>query len=136
MAHDDIPRGLAYIADRRPARDAVHARAGQRRSPGARGADPATPAAIPAYLLALSLAALVLNVPGNQLSRKVEASADAFALELTGDPQALIDLQLRLAETNLSDPDSPGLYEALFATHPATVERIGAALAYERQRGG
>ena len=134
VAHDDIPRGLAYILIVAPlgmlfTRELGSALA--RRS----GADPATPAAIPAYLLALSLAVLVLNVPGNQLSRKVEASADAFALELTGDPQALIDLQLRLAETNLSDPDSPGLYEALFATHPAAVERIGAALAYERQRG-
>ena len=132
VAHDDIPRGLAYVLIVAPLGMLFTRELGTslaRRS----GADPATPAAIPAYLLALSLAALVLNVPGNQLSRKVEASADAFALELTGDPRALIDLQLRLAGTNLSDPDPPDLYEALFATHPPTVERIGAALAYERR---
>ena len=29
---------------------------------------------------------IVLGVPGNQLSRKIEASADEFALELTDDP--------------------------------------------------
>ncbi len=98
------------------------------------GADPRTPAAIPAYLLALSLAVLILNVPGNQLSRQVEARADQFALELTDDPRALIDIQRRLARTNLTDPDPPGLWSAVFATHPSTVDRIGAALAY--QRGG
>ena len=85
------------------------------------------------YLLAITLAAFALGIPGNQLSRKVEASADEFALELTDDPPALIDLQTRLARSNLSDPDPPDWYEALFATHPSTVERIGAALASERR---
>ena len=72
------------------------------------GADPASPAAIPAYFLALALTSFVLNVPGNQLSREIEASADQFALELTDDPEALIDVQRKLARTNLSDPDPPG----------------------------
>jgi STE24 endopeptidase len=132
VAHDDIRRGILYIAIVAPlgllfARElglgiARHA-----------GADPASPAAVPAYFLALALAAFVLNVPGNQLSREIEASADEFALELTHDPEALIDLQRRLARTNLSDPDPPALYSTLFGTHPTTVERIGAALAYERR---
>ena len=132
VAHDDIPRGLAYILIVAPLGMLFTRELGNSLARWG-GADPATPAAIPAYLFALSLATLVLTVPGNQLSRKVEASADAFALELTNDPRALIDLQLRLARTNLSDPDPPGLYSALFATHPPTVERIGAALAYERE---
>ena len=85
---------------------------------------------MPIYLLALTVAAVVLGVPGNQLSRQVEASADEFALELTRDPAALIELQTRLARTNLSDPDPPGWYGAVFGTHPTTVERIGAALSY------
>ncbi len=98
------------------------------------GADPATPSAVPAYLLALSLAILLINVPGNQLSRQVEAQADQFALELTDDPEALVEIQRRLARTNLTDPDPPGLWSSLFATHPSTVDRIGMALAY-RNRG-
>ena len=81
-------------------------------------------------MLALTLAAFVLNIPGNQLSRKVEASADEFALELTDDPEALIDVQVQLARTNVSDPDPPALRSAIFSTHPSTVDRIGAALAY------
>ena len=127
VAHDDIPRGIAYVAIVAPfgllfVRELTLAIAGRQ------GVDPASPAAIPIYLLAVTLASFVLNIPGNQLSRKVEASADGFALELTRDPGALIDLQVQLARTNLSDPDPPGWSHALFATHPSTVERIGAAL--------
>jgi STE24 endopeptidase len=133
VAHDDIPRGIAYIAIVAPlgllfAREL--ALAILRRG----GIDPATPAAVPAYLLSLGVAALILGVPGNQLSRQVEASADDFALELTDDPRALIDLQERLASANVSDPDPPGWTHFLFGTHPTTVDRIGAALAYERER--
>ena len=132
VAHDDVPRGILYVVLVTPlglvfARELVLAIT--RRS----GADPASPAAIPAYLLALAFTALILNVPGNQLSREVEASADNFALELTHDPEALIKVQRQLARTNLSDPDPPGLYSWLFGTHPSTVDRIGAALAYERE---
>jgi STE24 endopeptidase len=134
VAHDDIPNGLTFVAIVAPfgllfVRELGTALA--RRG----GADPSLPAAIPGYLLAIALATLVINVPGNQLSRKVEASADQFALELTDDPQALIDLQLRLAEANLTDPDPPDLATTLFATHPTALDRIGAALAYERQQG-
>jgi STE24 endopeptidase len=135
VAHDDVPRGILFVVLVTPlglvfAREVALAIA--RRS----GADPATPAAIPAYLLALALTAFILNVPGNQLSREIEASADEFALQLTQDPEALINVQHQLARTNLSDPDPPGVFSWLFGTHPSTVDRIGAALAYEREHGG
>jgi len=45
-------------------------------------------------------------------------------------------VQHQLARTNLSDPDPPGVFSWLFGTHPSTVDRIGAALAYEREHGG
>lgn len=130
VAHHDLPRGIAYIALVAPlgllfTRELATAVANRA------GVDPASPAAVPAYLLGLSLAILILNVPGNQLSRQVEASADRFALELTDDPRAFVDLQLRLVRANLSDPDPPDLATVLLSTHPPTVERIGAALAYE-----
>ena len=133
VAHDDIPRGIAYVAIVTPlgllfARELALALLRRR------GINPGSPAALPAYLLVLSLTAFVLGIPGNQLSRKVEASADDFALDLTHAPQALIDLQVKLTETNVSDPDPPGWTQALFGTHPTTMERIGAALAYERER--
>jgi STE24 endopeptidase len=134
VAHDDIPRGIAFVALVAPfglllAREVA--------SPLARraGAPAGTPAALPAYFLGIAVASFVLAVPGNQLSRKVEASADEFALELTGDPRALIDLQERLAAANLSDPDPPATFELLFGTHPSTVDRIGAAVAYQAREG-
>ena len=97
------------------------------------GDDPSSPAVLPALALALSAATLVLGAAGLQLSRKIEARADTFALELTGDPQAFIRLQRQLALANVSDPDPPALYRSLFGSHPSTVERIGAAIAFERE---
>ena len=127
VAHSDLGRGILYIAIVAPlgllfVRELSHAIVERA------ALDPLRPAAIPAYLFAIGVASFVLSIPGNQLSRQVEASADRFALDLTGDPQALIDLHLRLARTNLSDPDPPPVFSAVFATHPSTVERIGAAL--------
>jgi STE24 endopeptidase len=129
VAHEDIPRGIAYVAIVAPfgllfVRELSLAVAGRR------GVDPTAPAAVPIYMLALTVASIGLGIVGNQLSRKIEASADRFAVELTDDPQALVDLQLQLARTNLSDPDPPGWSSALFGTHPSTVDRIGAALSY------
>jgi STE24 endopeptidase len=134
VAHSDIPRGLLFVCCVAPlgllfVRELAAGLAART------GDDPGSPGAVPAYLLALSLAAFVIGVPGNRLSREVEASADAYALDLTGDAQALIDVQVRLAEANLSDPDPPGIVTALFGTHPPTLERIGAAIAHEDAAG-
>ncbi len=129
VAHDDIGRGIAYIAIVAPfgllfTRELSLAIAGRR------GVDASAPVAVPIYMLALTVASVTLGIAGNQLSRRVEASADQFALQLTGDPAALVDLQLQLARTNLSDPDPPGWSSAIFGTHPSTVDRIGAAIRY------
>ncbi len=130
VAHGDIPRGIAYVAIVAPL-GLLFVRELSLAIAGRQGVDPRSPAAVPIYMLALTIASIALGIPGNQLSRNVEASADRFALELTDDPEALIDLQLQLARRNLSDPDPPGWSSAIFGTHPPTVERIGAALRYE-----
>ena len=135
VAHDDIPRGIGFVAIVAPfgllfVRELGGALA--RRG----GTEPGTPVALPAYVLAFGIASLVLGIAGNQLSRQVEASADTFTLELTGDPETMIDLQRRLSEANVSDPDPPAVLTFLTRTHPPTVERIGIALAYERRRDG
>jgi hypothetical protein len=31
----------------------------------------------------------------------------------------------------VGDPDPPGWYQALFGTHPTTIQRIGAGVAFE-----
>ena len=82
------------------------------------GTVPGTAASLPAFALALSLVVFAATIVSNQLSRAVEASADAYALELTGEARAFIGMERRLARVNLSDPDPPRLYQELFATHP------------------
>ncbi len=133
VAHRDIPRGLLFVALVAPLGMLTVALAGTGLARRV-GSEPGTPAAVPAYALALTVVAFAAGLAGSQLSREVEASADRFALELTGDPAGFIDLQRRLALTNLSDPDPSSFVDALLRTHPTTVERIGAAIAYRDER--
>ncbi len=95
------------------------------------GDDPAGPGVIPALALSIAVVVALLSVPGNWLSRQVEANADAEAIAMTG-PRGLIDLQLRLAEQNLADPDPPTAWQFVYGTHPSTVQRIGMAEAWGR----
>jgi STE24 endopeptidase len=129
VKHEDILRGLAFVALVAPLGLLFAGELGdglaQRTGANRRG-----PSALPSYALGLAVAALVLGVVGNQLSRRVEASADAYALRLTHDPEALVRVQRRLALAGVADPDPPGIVTALIGTHPPTVERIGAAVAY------
>lgn len=135
--HRDLLRGLAWLALVAPAgtllaqalAEPLWRRQGIR-APGATTG----PAALPALALAVALASFALGVASNVLSREVEASADAFALRLTRDASAQIALERRLSLANVSDPDPPALPHALFGTHPTTVERIGAGVAFERGR--
>jgi STE24 endopeptidase len=107
----------------------------ERLAPEAGGARrSAGPAVVPAAALAIAVVSFALNIPGNVLSREVERSADGYALELDHDPQALISLQRRLAIRNVSDPDPPGWVTLIFGTHPKTVDRIGYALTWSRER--
>jgi STE24 endopeptidase len=88
------------------------------------GDDPRSPALVPVLALMVTVTLFVLQVPGNSLSRSVESKADRYALELTGESRGLTDLQVRLARSNLSDVDPPGLWQFLFGTHPSTSDRI------------
>jgi STE24 endopeptidase len=100
----------------------------------ARAAPEGGPRAVPAAALAIAIVVPAITTVSNQMSRLVEKRADAYALELTGEPDALIGLQRRLAVQNVSDPDPPGWRTFLLATHPPTLERIGLAEAMRRER--
>jgi len=86
--------------------------------------------ALPAIALAIALVSLGLGCASNTLSRRVEASADSFALELTDDAQGFIDFERRISLSNISDPDPPELLHVLFDTHPTTLQRLGAGEAW------
>jgi STE24 endopeptidase len=75
----------------------------------------------------LTVAQLVLGPVGNLVSRRVEARADRHALRTTGDPATFAAMQGRLALRNLADVDPGRVAQALFGTHPSTVQRLAAA---------
>jgi STE24 endopeptidase len=129
VRHRDVPRGLLYLALVAPFGMFAVARLGERL---AGDEEPGSPAALPAMLLAIALIAPAITVISNQLSRQVERSADAFALETTHEPQTQIDFQRRIAIKNVSDPDPPGWVSFLLGTHPTTMQRIGQAEAAAR----
>jgi len=131
VRYHDVPHGLLYLAIVAPfgmlavalLADRLAPRDGQR-----------TPAALPAVALAIALVSPAITVVSNQLSRAVERRADAYSLQLTSEPRSLIDFQRRIAVKNVSDVDPPAWVTFLLGTHPPTLERIGAAEAFERGR--
>lgn len=138
VRYDDLRNGLLWVSIvALPAMLVVQrlteAIVARRRSPGGR-AVPGLPASIPALALALGLVVFGVQVAGNWLSREVERRADAYALELTGDPAAFVGLQRALATENLKEPEPPAVTQVLFGTHPTTVERIGLGLEWAARR--
>jgi STE24 endopeptidase len=127
----DIQRGLLFVAIITPLSlifITLMANSIARRE----GEAPGTPAYLPAFALAIAATSFVIGISGNQLSRAVEARADTFSLQLTDDPKGMIELQQQLADRNLADPDPPAAFTFLFGTHPPAVDRIGAAVAWQR----
>ena len=68
---------------------------------------------------------------GNRLSRALERRADADSLRLSAAPEAFVAFEKKIALQNVADLDPPRWISALLATHPPTLERIGAAVAYQ-----
>jgi STE24 endopeptidase len=119
----DVPHGLLYLLIVAPLGMLAVARIAERLT--RRDASP-----VPAVVLAIALMLPAITMISNQLSRAVEARADRYSMELTDRPDALIDVQKRIAIQNVSDPSPPGWSSALLGTHPTTMQRIGQAVAF------
>ena len=122
VRYKDVPGGLLWVALVAPFGTLVVARATEKLTRDGRSP-------VPAAVLSLALVAPALTMIANQLSRAVERRADAFALELTGEPEAMIGFEKKITLQNVGDPDPPRGQQVFMATHPTTMERIGAALA-------
>ena len=86
-----------------------------------------------ALLLAMAAVAVLVAAPVQSLvSRRIEARADAHALQLTNDAATAEAMERRLAQTNLADVDPNRFEYFMFASHPSVVERIAAARAFAR----
>jgi STE24 endopeptidase len=127
--HRDVRNGLIWLAIVAPFGTWAVAVLAARLAPRGTALGPR---AVPAVALSLALVVPVIAIVSNQLSRDVERRADAFSLELTHDPQTLIDFQRRIATKNVSDPDPPAAARFLLGTHPTTVQRLGMAEAFRR----
>ena len=132
VKHHDVARGTALGALGAVAGLALLAGALgsswlRQRAGFASAADPRAVAAI------LALAALIGTLVGpvvNLVSRRVEAHADLHALELTHDPKTFIDVERRLALTNIASLGGNHTSYVIFGSHPSTPDRIAMARAW------
>jgi STE24 endopeptidase len=88
------------------------------------------PATLPLLIIALSVFGLVTMPLGNLWSRWREVKADAYALQMTGKPQAFISAMTRLANQNLADADPPAWVEFLLHSHPSISKRVALAQSF------
>ena len=92
---------------------------------------PADPASLPLFILVMGLFGVITMPLGNAYSRWRERRADAYALQVTHNPQAFIGAMTRLANQNLGEVDPKPWEEFLLYSHPALGKRIKMAEAYE-----
>jgi STE24 endopeptidase len=130
VRYRDVLRGVAYAAIiAGPSAFAVQ------RLSWALSVERGTPGSVAPLALAAALIGAPTGMIGNRLSRAIERRADEYSLELSEAPEAFISFERRIAVQNVADLRPPGAVTALFATHPPTAERIGAAVAWSRQHG-
>ncbi|MCF6508348.1 M48 family metallopeptidase [Blastococcus sp. MG754426] len=98
-------------------------------------AAPGDPRVVPLLLFLVSAGGLLATPVQNLVSRQIEQRADLHALELTRDPEAFVDMQQRLARTNLGDPDPPAAWHWFFGSHPTTAQRLAMAADWARLEG-
>jgi STE24 endopeptidase len=123
VRHRDVVRGLAWLALAAPLGTLAVARLAEGLSPDA----------VAGAALALTAAGPPLTAISARLSRAVELRTDAFALDLTREPDAMVGFQRRITVQNVGDPAPPRWVQALMGSHPTTMERIGLALAHGAQ---
>ena len=129
VRHRDVVRSVGLAAITAPATSL----AVQRVSWVLSGEDGGSPA-IPALGLAAAVVSGPIGVITAGLSRAIERRADAEALELSRSPEAFISMQRALVLQNVADVEPPRWVALLLASHPPTLERIGAAVAYTATR--
>jgi STE24 endopeptidase len=131
VRHRDVPRGVAFAALVAGPTALAIQRLSWILAPGQRG----TAAALPALALATGVVSAPIGLISSRLSRAIERRADAFSLELSGAADAFVSFERKIAVQNVADLDPPRWLTGLIASHPPTLERIGAAVAFARGAG-
>ncbi|MBA7503653.1 Protease HtpX [subsurface metagenome] len=86
-------------------------------------------AGLPWLLMVLLALFLILRIPLNWYSRRIELAADKAALKLSDNPEGFINLMTKLTDQNLSEAEPVHWERVLFRDHPSYNERV--KLAYE-----
>lgn len=84
-------------------------------------------AGLPIVALAAGSTVVMLTPVANAMSRRQERRADAYALAVTKNPDALASGLRRLAQQSLAETQPSPLVEWLFFTHPPLGARLAAA---------
>jgi len=134
VRHRDVLRALAFSGLVAPAAALAVQRLSRALRAGSDGArrraQAAPPDLVPALALSASLVMGPVGLVAGRLSRAIERRCDAESLELSKAPDAFISFQRAIAVQNVGDVDPPRWVRMLLASHPPTLERIGAAVAY------
>lgn len=83
--------------------------------------------AFPIFIFALVVFSVVAMPLSNTYSRRREYAADAYAVESTGDAEALSSALLKLSDQNLSDREPHPWIEAFLHSHPSINRRVARA---------
>jgi STE24 endopeptidase len=124
VRHRDVLRALALTALIAPATAWATQELSQTLAPAEGGPG------LSELTLAFVAVSLPVGLVAGRLSRAVERRADAESLEWSRDPEAFISFQRAVALQNLGDVEPPRWVRVLLASHPPTLERIGAAVAF------
>jgi len=89
-----------------------------------------SPSMIPLYFLLFIIFSGFTDPVEMAVSRKMESNADYYALAMTGDPDAFISSEIRIARDNSSRLNQHPLPAFLQSSHPATIDRIKMAENY------
>lgn len=97
---------------------------------GARG--PSDPRFVPLIVVLAVVGQLAAAPVAMGVSRRAESAADHRALQLTGDPAAMVAAARIFVVRDLANPSPPTWVRLLFGSHPSPVERIRAAATFAR----
>jgi len=89
---------------------------------------------LPLFLLILYGLYSLIDPMTNAYSRYREKKADEFAIETTGEPEAMISVFKRLSDIDLAEVDPHKLIEIFFYDHPAPKKRIEMAERFKEKR--
>jgi|SRR6185369_1196712 len=79
---------------------------------------------LPLLILMMTVLSLLVLPGVNYFSRRLEKSADLYALDVTGDALAFVSSMEKLAEINLANKKPNKFIEFVFYSHPCVEDRI------------